>query len=176
MADEKPLRSSKEETCKNRYTSDINDDELAIKQKSRGIDNKAESRKSQRTGKKEHCRSDSDMDSKILMKMHSAATVRTADAVKGMTQKDTAENSTDSSDVDEDNSKERSSNTKNSYHSMSSTESEDSSTRAKTKTDEIKKTSANKRGNISDSNSDSSVSDDEKSKKDKKKEEKNVVS
>jgi hypothetical protein len=180
MADEKPFKNSKEEGSARRRKQQGAEKRAETEEKhsvssdcSSELDVSAE-RKSVNADRKEHCLSDSDMDSNELTKVNSTANVRTADAAKGTTGKYIAENATDSSDIDEDKTKNRSSNIMSS--SMSSSESEDSSTRNKTKKETSKKTSAVKRENRPDSISGSSASDDERSKKDKKKDGKNPVS
>jgi hypothetical protein len=127
----------------------------------------AGSKKRQSAGKKEYHGSDSDRDIDSLTKDNRAPSTRVYNALKDTKAKHSAEDITYSSDSDEEWRIE----TKKSLHSMSSSESEDSSAGTKTKKKEpIKKASNNKKGHKpSDSSSGSSMFDAEMSKKDNKK-------
>jgi hypothetical protein len=182
--DEKPLKNSSNESHTNSDSSDIivSESTPAKTKKTERVssdcgaelDVSKQIKKSQRTNGKEQCGSDSDMELDALTKRNAALSTRLSKAVKD---KGSAEDSTDSSDFEEDRSEKRSIVTKVSYHSMSSSESGDSSAGTRIKTGAIKTTSNKKKGNKSSAfSSDSPVTDDEICKKDKRKEGKKDVS
>jgi hypothetical protein len=162
---------SQKESQKNHKKGKAEKTELIVSDSAEELDVSAGNRKS-KTVKEESYGSASDVASDALTKM------RVANAVKGMKGKQSTEDSTDSSDVDEHKSKKTSSETKTSYHCMSSTESEDSGAGTKTrKTEAIKKAPTKKKSHKSSgSSSDSSDSDEENSRKDKQEKGKKPVS
>jgi hypothetical protein len=145
---------------------------LTVSDSAEESDVSAGNRKSTKTVKKKNHGSSSDVASDALTK------VRVSNAVKGIKGKQSTEGSTDSSDVDECRFKKKNSESKTSYHSMSSTESEDTVAGSKMrKLEAIKKASTkNKAHKSSDSSSDSSDSDDKNFRKDKQEKGKKAVS